>query len=134
MRNTRLSTRTANRQAQQIAEDLSGGYLDFMAGDRPDSPDDSVSDDFRLSRNQFAAIAFGAPKNGVLKANQIAKSVAIKKGEPTWCRCLTKDGEIVMDGTVGEENANAITKVETLVKGQIVSVTEFTYTVNKQGT
>lgn len=133
MRNTRLSTRTVNAQAKLIADDLSSGYLDFMTGDRPESADDAVPDELRLARCTFAVAAFAAPRDGVLRANPIGKSVATKTGDPTWCRCLTKDGQPVMDGTVGEVDANAITKVATLVQGQIVNVTEFKHTVNKQG-
>lgn len=133
MKQTELSSFTVNGQAKFIADSLNGGYLDFMTGEKPDSRDDAGSDDMRLSRHSFSAVAFAEPLDGELRANAISKAVATRKGEPTWCRCLTKDLKLVMKGTAGQAEANAITKVETIVEGQIVSVTEFKHVVSKQG-
>lgn len=133
MKQTQLSSFTVNGQAKFIADSLNGGYLDFMTGDKPDSVDDPGSDEMRLSRHSFSAVAFAEPRDGELRANAISKSIATRKGEPTWCRCLTKNLQLVMKGTAGQQEANAITKVATIVEGQIVTVTEFKHIVSKQG-
>jgi hypothetical protein len=130
---TRLSLTAVNAQAKTIAELLNGGFYDLMTGDRPESVDDVISSDFRLSRHSFAAVAFGEPINGVIQANSIAKAVATRKGEPTWCRCLTRDGRPIIDGTVGKSDANAISTVDMIVEGQTVIVTEFRHEVSRFG-
>ena len=122
-----------NAQAEAISRLLDGGYLDIMTGARPESEDDVVREEQRLSRNQFAPKAFGVPKDGVLEANKIEKSVAIRKGEPTWCRCLTRDERPVVDGDYGTTGANLVGKVTMIVEGQIVNITAFRHTVSKQG-
>lgn len=129
----RYSRLAVNAQAEAIAKLLDGGYIDIMTGDRPESEDDPVADDQVLSRNEFSAKAFGPPKDGVLQANPIAKSVAIRNGEPTWCRCFTKDGRPVVDGNYGSTGANLAGKVNMLVQGQIVNITGFKHIVSKQG-
>jgi len=130
---TRLSLTAVNAQAKTIAELLNGGFYDLMTGERPESVDDVISSDFRLSRHSFAAVAFGEPINGVIQANSIAKSVATRNGEPTWCRCLTRDGRPIIDGTVGKSDANAISTVDMIVAGQTVIVTEFRHEVSRFG-
>lgn len=130
--NTRLSFFAVNAQAEATARLLDGGYFDLMSGEQPESADDIVDENLRLARCTFGEVAFAKPIDGVLRANPIGKSVAINTGVPTWCRCLTREGFPVMDGSVGKKNANATSKVSMIVEGQIVSVTEFKHTINKR--
>lgn len=133
---TRLGLLAVNAEAKAVAELLNGGYLDFMTGEQPAGPDVPVSDDLRLARCSFGNVAFGVPDAGVLISNPLSKAVAIKTGEPRWVRCLTKNLEPVIDGNagkVGQGDANALGKVDTIVEGQIVNITEFKHVVSKQG-
>jgi hypothetical protein len=120
-----------NAQARATAEQLTGGFLIFMTGEQPESADEEVPEELTLARCQFST--FAPPKDGVLQSNPLTKSIAIRTGEPTWCRCVTRDGRTVMDGSVGRQDANAITKVAMLVQGQIVNVTEFKHIISRQG-
>lgn len=132
MKQTRLSLYAVNAQAEATAKLLDGGYFDLMTGDQPASADDSVPDEMRLARCFFGSVAFGAPRNGVLEANPITKAVATRTGPPTWCRCLTRDGLPILDGSVGKSDANTITKVLMIVEGQIVNITGFKHTISNQ--
>jgi len=127
---TRVAQLGVNAQAKTIGELLNGGFYELMTGDRPESVDEIISSDFRLSRHSFSAVAFGASVDGVIEANPIAKAIATRNGEPTWCRCVTRDGRIVIDGTVGKSDANAISTVDMIVEGQTVIVTEFSHEVS----
>ncbi len=129
---TRLSVYAVNAQASATAKLLDGGYFDLMTGEQPEFGGEDVPVELRLARCEFGKVAFGPPKNGVLQANPISKAVATKTGEPTWCRCLTKDGIPIMDGSVGKSDANAITKVAMIVEGQVVNITEFKHVVSNQ--
>lgn len=129
---TRLHPIAVNAQAQATAELLNGGFFDLMTGEQPVSTDEEVPDQWRLSRSTFGNVAFAAPRNGLLVANPISKAIAVRTGKPTWCRCLTKDLIPVMDGSVGATDANAITKVATIVEGQIVNISEFRHVIRSQ--
>ncbi len=134
MKRTRLSALAVDVQAAATAKLLDGGLFDLMTGDQPDFSDDDNVDEFRLARLSFGSVAFGSPKDGVIEANPLMKSVATQTGEPTWVRCRTRDGRAVFDGNVGKADANCIVKVETIVKGTIVDITRFRHVISKTTT
>lgn len=132
MMNPRLSKLTVNAQATVTAKLLDGGSVEFMEGEPPSDPDEAPAADQLLCRAQLAATAFGAPRDGVLTANKVERAIVLKTGDPTWVRLVTREGEPVADGLVGTTNADAVGNVKTLVQGQFVDVTGFTFKIARK--
>lgn len=129
MMNPRLSKLTVNAQASVTAKLLDGGSVEFLEGEPPDDPDATPSADSILCRCALASVAFGPPRDGVLTANKADRGIAIKTGEPTWVRLVTKEGEPVADGLVGTSNADAVGNVKSFVAGQFVDITGFVFKI-----
>ena len=132
MMNPRLSKLTVNAQAAVTAKLLDGGSVEFFEGEPPDDPDTAPADDQLLCRCALAAVAFAAPRGGVLTANKADRGIAIKGGEPGWVRLVTKEGEPVADGLVGTTNADATGNVKEFVAGQFVDITGFTFRIARR--
>jgi hypothetical protein len=130
--NPRLSKLTVNAQAAVTAKLLDGGSVEFLEGEPPADPDTPPAADQILCRAQLASTAFGAPRDGVLTANKVDRAVAIKTGEPSWFRLVTREGEPVADGLVGTSNADAVGNVKTLIEGQFVDVTGFIFKIARK--
>jgi hypothetical protein len=111
----KLSNLAANAQAKALADLLVGGYIDLVAGED------------RLARSNLAAVPFGSPQEGIIKANAIAPSVAVATGEPTGFRICTKEGAVVIEG--GREAMNL--QVDMVVKGTLVRMPEYVHRVVK---
>jgi hypothetical protein len=129
---SRLAKMIVDAQADIVSKALNGGSVEFMTGDRPEEVEGPANSEQVLGTCRLAEVAFGKPVNGAIIANPAAKSIAVRTGEPTWVRCRSKDGAVVMDGTVGTSNANCIIKVDMFVKGQTLDVTGFKYVVAKR--
>ena len=127
----RLSNLLVDAQAKALADLLAGGYCEMRSGEQSDDPEAIPDDETLLVRCQFATVAFGAPRNGELIANKAERAQAIRTGEPNWIRCTTADGRFVMDGSLGQKNANAVVNVKLIVEGQFVDLTGFRYIIPK---
>jgi len=124
---TRLSAKAVNIEARALAEGLNGGYFDVMTGDPPED-EEPTSEELRLASCPLASTAFAAPKDGLLKANPIAKTIAVRSGEPTWFRLRDREGDTLIEGSRSQMGL----KVNMLVEGQTVSITEFTHRIVKE--
>jgi hypothetical protein len=109
---------------------LDDGYLRLYAGSRPESADDPVPATARLLiEARFARRAFAPSKNGIARAGEMYSGPAVASGQPSWYRCLQADGEsVVFDGSVSATDPAADMVVAgPIEKGQVLSITEFTY-------
>ena len=72
--------------------------------------------------------SFNAPDNGSITAFDIPSVVAIGAGTAGWFRVLTATGDFVMDGTVGQVNADMIMPTTSFVAGITVAVSSMVLT------
>lgn len=129
--NPRLGNILVNAQAEVTAKLLSHGWCEIRQGERPEDPEEIPEESTLLVRCQFAAVAFGAPENGVLIANKAERAQAVRTGDCSYVRCTTSDGRFVLDGTLGGKNANAVVNVKSVIEGQFVDLTGFRYVIPK---
>lgn len=125
----RLGRSIVNAQADLVARALDGGYCEFYMGEQPADADDPANADLFLGRCKFAEVSFGEPRDGVIVANKSERAQAVRSGDPTWIRCVSRTGEFVFDGTYSTKNANAVGAVKTVIEGQFIDITGMTYAV-----
>lgn len=103
---TKISTKTANVEADAVGSLLNNGYLRIFGGVKPIDGDGAIADS-PLATLRFAQIAFRAAVDGVISSYPIAPDMnTAGTGEPTWFRAFTASGEPVFDGTVGRSGCN----------------------------
>jgi hypothetical protein len=127
----RLTKLAVDAEAEAISKLLDGGWCEFFDGNPPDEPEGPPAAASLLARCKFAEKAFGRANNGILVANKAERAVAVATGEPTWMRCTTPDGRVIMDGTAGTSNANAVMNAKSMVQGQFVDITGFKFVIPK---
>jgi hypothetical protein len=125
----RLGRAIVNAQANLVARALDGGYCEFYAGEQPADADEMPSPDLLLGRCKFAEVSFSDAKDGVIVANKSERAQAVRTGDPSWIRCVSKTGEFVFDGTYSTKNANAVGAVKTVIEGQFIDITGMVYAV-----
>jgi hypothetical protein len=125
----RLGRAIVNAQAELVARALDGGYCEFYAGEQPADADEAPNPDALLGRCKFAEVSFSEPVDGVIVANKSERAQAIRTGDPSWIRCVSRSGEFVFDGTYSTKNANAVGAVKTVIEGQFIDITGMTYAV-----
>ena len=128
----RLGNLLVDAQAKATADLLNAGWLEVRSGEPPENPEEAPDDASLLVKCQFADVAFGPPKDGVLVANKSQRAQAVRSGQPTWVRLTTASGQFVSDGTFGEKNANAVANVRQIVAGQFVDLTGYKHVIPKR--
>lgn len=107
MLNTRVSTATANVQADAVGGLCDNGFLRVFAGVQPGGSN-GVAAGAALATLRFATQAFRPAVAGVIASNPLNPDLATAGGgEPTWFRVFQADGATaVFDGSVGTANCN----------------------------
>ena len=121
-----------NSQADVLAMLCADGHIDFFDGVQPDNADTDAKQSPCLTL-RFGSPAFMPAKEGVLTANPIRSSVAMRTVEKaTWARLFQADHKtVVMDVSVGTKDANIILPTTHIVAGVTVSCSSFTHSVAK---
>ena len=98
----RLSSFAKTRIAETFCAMLDGGTVGFYDGDQPSTSDADIVRQRLIITVPLPDPAFGKVKNGVAKGTFVgAPSKAIADGSVNWCRCYDRDGNGVIDGSVG---------------------------------
>lgn len=107
MLKTRVSTATADVEADAVGALCSNGFLRVFGGAQPDDGDDAAPG-VALAELQFSAAAFRPAVAGVIASNPLTPDLyTTGGGEPTWFRVFQADGATpVFDGSVGTANCN----------------------------
>lgn len=123
--NPQFATATVNAEADLIGSLLDDGYLRVYDGTQPQTADDAITDQTLLAELRFAADAFPAAVDGVITSNALTdEDSALASGDAAWCRLLADDGTtVVMDGTVGTEDANVLINTTEIVATSVISAT-----------
>jgi len=105
--NTKVSTATANVEADAVGALCNDGYLRIYGGVQPDDGD-AGAPDTALATLRFASEAFRPAAGGVIASNPLLPDMATAgSGEPTWFRAFQSDGITpVFDGSVGTADCN----------------------------
>ena len=98
-----LATKAVNVSAAAVCALLDGGWLCIYGGAKPATADRSVSSQPCLAEIPLPQPAFGAPVQGIVKANKIGTAITDAAArQATWFRAYTLDHVTpVFDGTVG---------------------------------
>lgn len=129
----KISNAAANAAADALCALLNNGYLRIYDGSQPTDADTAIGAQVLLAELRFGATAFGAAVAGVATANAITSdSAANATGTASWFRALKSDGTtVVMDGSVGTSGANLNINSTAIQINAAVSVSSYTYTVQK---
>ena len=132
--NTQVSNTGVNAECNALVVLANSGHLRIYNGTQPANADTAVSSQTLLAELRFSSTAFGSASAGVATANAITSATAAATGTATWCRILESDGTTVLfDGNVSTSGANLNMNSTSISSGALVSVSSFTYTVNKTG-
>lgn len=134
--NPQFSTEAVNAEADAIGGLLNNGYLRIYDGAQPQDANTAITDQVLLAELRFAADAFPAAVDGTITANAITSDASANAtGTAEWGRILKSDGtSVIMDGTVGIEDANIIINAIDIVAAAVVSCSSLILTVPKGGT
>lgn len=103
---TKISIIAANAEANAVGALLNHGSLLVYGGEKAAGADVTTAE-APLAELKFAAVAFSAAADGVITSLIIAPDLNTNAlGEPTWFRCVTADGAVVFDGTIGKAGCN----------------------------
>jgi len=131
--NPKLSNAAANAAADAVGNALNSGFLRIYDGTQATNADTAVGAQVLLAELTLNADAFAAAAAGVATANAItADSSANATGTATWFRVLASNGtSVYFDGSVGTATSDLILNSVAIQSGANVSVTSFTFTINK---
>lgn len=77
---------------------------------------------------ELANPAFGAAAAGVATANAIADDTNATGGTVASCELVDRDGNVIIQGTVGTVGTDIIVSSTTIPVGATITVTNLTYT------
>jgi hypothetical protein len=135
---TRLSNAAAILMCDALVDKIDVGSgtacIKIYDGTQPANPDVAVSTQTLLATLNLANPAFGAAVDanpgGRATANSITDdSSADATSTATWFRCLNRNGDAVIDGTVGTTGCDMNLNSAAITTGAAVSVTAWTVTV-----
>jgi hypothetical protein len=130
--NAHLANIGANAAADAACALCNGGFLDIYDGAQPATADTALSGQTLLASLALNATAFAASVAGVATANAISSAVAGATSTATWFRVYKSNHtSVVFDGSVGTSGADLNLLSTSIVSGQTVTVTAFTYTQQK---
>lgn len=129
----KLSNAYASLAADAVGNALNSGFLRIYDGTQPTNADTAVGSQVLLAELTLNADAFAAASNGVATANAItADASANATGTASWFRVVQSNGTTVaFDGTVGTGTHDLVVNSTAFQSGANVSVTSFTFTINK---
>jgi hypothetical protein len=134
MLNTKLSTEARNAQLRAFSALLNGGSIRIYDGVQPTNTETAVDKQKLLATLAFGAVAFGNPSNATIAANKISDcESAPASGTATWARLIKSDGTAVMDGSVGQSDANVIMAAVNISAGVRVSIKSLSINLPMQG-
>lgn len=126
--NARLANAAATAAADGILSLLNSGVLRIYDGVQPADANTAVTTQNLLAQLTFGSTAFGTVTNGLATANAISSGSAGATGTATWFRALKSDGTTpVFDGSAGVSNTDLILDSASIVSGDAVGVSSFTY-------
>ena len=103
---------------------LNGGELRIYLGPRPGSPDDAAPASSLLAALRLGTPAFEeADGEGAITTRRIEQeSNAPRRGQATWFRMVTSRGKTMMEGSVGESDADLILDDVQIRQGAVVAI------------
>ena len=126
--NTQMSDAAVNAEADALAVLLNNGYLRIYDGTQAATADTAVGAQVLLAELRFNATAFAAAVSGVLTANAITGANAVATIVATFYRVYAANHtSVLFDGSVGTSLCNLNLLTTSLVSGQPVNVTGFTF-------
>lgn len=136
---TKISNAAAKAACDAIVDLIDSGsgtaYVKIYDGTQPADPDtaptgnEHILAELALSNPAFGAAADANP-GGRATANSItADSSANATGTASWFRCFNRNGDAVIDGSVGTSDADMIINSVAISSGAQVSVSSWTVTV-----
>ena len=130
---TQWSNEAANAACNEMAALANSGLLRIYSGTKPATADTALSGNTLLAELTMNATAFGAAAAGVATANAITQdSAADATGTASFFRLLKSDGtSVIVQGDCGTSGSDLNLASTSLSSGAPVSITSFTFTVNK---
>jgi hypothetical protein len=132
--NQKLANVAANAAADAVTALASGGFLRIYDGTQPANADTAITTQVLLAELMLGTPAFGAAVAGVATANAITPDAgADATGTATWFRVTDSGSAALWDGSVGTSGCNLNLSSVSIVTGDSVAVSAFTYTQKKTG-
>jgi len=116
-------------QAGVVAVALAGGSVRIYAGLRPEWPEQPPAQATLIAEVRLPDPAFEA-MDGSLSARPIEAGKAVAKGRPTFFRCVSREGVVILDGSIGPGKEMVLTASAVEV-GAIVRIKGLTYGVSR---
>ncbi len=131
---TDISAAAATAACNAIVDLIDTGagtaYLKIYDGAKPANVATAISDQTILSEHSLANPAFGACVNGVGTAEAIGTdSSANATGSADFFRVFNRNGDAIIDGTVGTASADLIINSVDIGAGASVAISSWTFTV-----
>lgn len=117
-----------NAQANAFGDLFNSGTIQIRSGSQPADPDDAASGTL-LVEIDLPADAFGSAASGVISKSGTWSGIAIATNTAGWARFISSDTLKTFDVTVGEVGDDLTIDDESIVTGNVVMVTAFTFTV-----
>ena len=127
---TSIALRAANAQADALARMLDGGMLRIYNGRQPLTADNGVTGTV-LVEVKFASPCAKPATDGTVTFEGFEPARAKESGTATWFRCFAPGGEPVLDGSVGEANANLVFDSADLRRNAQIILSTLTHTVER---
>ena len=130
--NPKLADVGANAAADAVVDQADGGSVRIYDGTQPTNADTAVGAQVLLAELPLGTPAFGAASAGVATANAITDdSSANATGTASWFRVVTSGAAALWDGSVGTSGADLNLDSVSIVAGGTVSISSFTFTIDK---
>lgn len=140
--NTKISNAAAIAACDAIVDKIDVGagtaYLRIYDGTQPANPDVAVSTQTLLAEMALPNPAFGAAADGTDKATatadcdpDLSDATANASGTASWFRVINRNGDAVIDGSVGTSSADLILNSVAISAGATVTITDWTFSVNE---
>jgi hypothetical protein len=132
-----LSDVSAEAEANAIAPEMNGGFIEIYSGTQPATANTALSGNTLLVTLTYSATAFGsAAAGGVITANAITSGTAVATGTASFARVFESNGTtVVEDMTVGVSGSGAslILATTAIVAGEVVAISSETFTATELG-
>ena len=126
----RITAAVANAMLDAgIGTVVNSGKLAIYDGTQPASGGGSITTQVKLAEFTLPADAFPAAASGVLTLNPVPSVVALAAGTATWFRMTTSGATAIIDGSVGEADADCIIEVADIELLDVVAILSLTITM-----
>lgn len=129
--NLKIAVGTANAALDAALGGLAdSGVLRIYDGTQPADAATGITDQNLLAELTLNADSFDPADGASVAANAIATVAALADGLATWFRLFKADGTtVILDGSVGESNADLVLNGVNLVDGGDVTITSLVFSM-----